>query len=434
MEWWVTLSAGLGILVLLFMTGAPIFLAFLVIILSGLTLTLGPASFGMFANSMVDTVGSSSLATVPLFVLMGEILFRSGAMEVVLTSVDRLIGRVKGRQYAVSLSLSTLFGMLSGSGIAVAAMLGRALLPVMEKRGYDRTLSVGTIMGGAMLAPIIPPSIVVILVGTLADVSIAKLLIAGILPGLLLASLFLAGALIRVRLNPSLAPADEAARWPSFTEALGAALRMMPFALTIFMVMGLILLGIATPSESAATGVVGAILTAAVYRRLTLRMLVQAMGQAVVISSMILLIMACSVMFSQLLAFTGATKALVSATADLGLPGWAMLTLMLAVPFVLFMFVDQLGLMLIVIPIYDPLLASLGFEPVWFWTLFLINMTLGAVTPPFGYIIFAVKGAAPHVPMAEIFRAAWMFVALSLLAMVLIGVFPGIATFLPGLL
>lgn len=433
MEWWVTLSGGLAILVVLFLTGAPIFLAFLILILGGILLTLGDAGFGMFANSLFQTASTSSLATVPLFVLLGEILFRSGSMDVVLDAVDKLVGRIRGRQYVLSISLSTVFGMLSGSGIAVAAMLGRSLLPVMEQRGYDRRLSTGTLLAGAMLAPIIPPSIIVIIVGTLADVSIASLLIAGIFPGLLMAALYLGATLVAVRLNPSLAPADEAANRQTVGDVVRAVASLMPFTIIIFMVMGLIILGIATPSESAATGVVGALLTAAYYRRLSWKMLYRSIAEAAVITSMIMIIMASSVMFSQLLAYTGATRALMETTTTLGLPPWAMLLLMLGLPFILYMFIDQLGLMLIIIPIYDPLLKVLGFDPVWFWMLFLINMTLGAITPPFGYIIFAIKGAAQHLTMSEIFSASWLFVGLTLVAMLLIAVFPGIATFLPSL-
>lgn len=177
----------------------------------------------------------------------------------------------------------------------------------------------------------------------------------------------------------------------------------------------------------------GALLTAAYYRKLSWKMIYRSIAEAAVIASMIMIIMASSVMFSQLLAFTGATRALMETTTTLGLPPWAMLILMLGLPFILYMFIDQLGLMLIVIPIYDPLLKILGFDPVWFWMLFLINMTLGAITPPFGYIIFAIKGAAQHLPMTEIFNASWLFVGLTLVAMVLIAIFPEIATFLPSL-
>ena len=182
MEWYTILSVGIALLVALFLTGAPIFLAFFIIIVSGVVFLLGDAAFGMVANSIYETGTTASLGTVPLFILLGEILFRSGCMEVLLDSIDKLVGRVRGRQYILSISLSTVLGALSGSAIAVGAMLGRSLLPIMRERGYDTKLSIGTILAGACLAPIIPPSILAIIVGTLADVSIASLLIAGVLP------------------------------------------------------------------------------------------------------------------------------------------------------------------------------------------------------------------------------------------------------------
>jgi tripartite ATP-independent transporter DctM subunit len=209
MEWYWTLTIGIVLLVALFMTGAPIFLAFLIIIVSGVVMLLGNSAFGMVVNSIYETGTTASLGTVPLFILLGEILFRSGCMEVLLNSIDKLVGRVRGRQYILSISLSTVLGALSGSAIAVGAMLGRSLLPIMRGRGYDTKLSIGTILAGACLAPIIPPSILAIIVGTLADVSIASLLIAGVIPGIFLAGLFIAACLIKVRLNPSLAPVED---------------------------------------------------------------------------------------------------------------------------------------------------------------------------------------------------------------------------------
>ena len=432
MEWWAILAAGLALLVALFLTTAPIFLAFLIIIVSGVLLTLGDAAFGMVVNSMYQTATTASLGTVPLFILLGEILFRSGTMEVLLDSIDRLVGRVRGRQYVLSISLSTILGALSGSGIAVAAMLGRSLLPMMRARGYDSQLSVGTILAGACLAPIIPPSILAIIVGTLADVSIAALLIAGILPGLLLAGLYMGACLVRVRMDPSLAPVetDVAAvdRWGKIV----AVARMLPFTIIIFMVMGLIMLGVATPSESAATGVLGALLTAAYYRRLSWRMLYEAVGEAALLAAIILLIFCSAVMFTQLLSFTGATRALTETVTSLDVSPWLMFFLMMLLPFILCMFIDQLGLMLVLIPIYLPIIKVFQFDPVWFWLIFLINLTLGAITPPFGYIMFALKGAAQDIPMREIFNASWLFVALTLAGMVLMAAFPGIVTFLPG--
>lgn len=433
MEWYTTLGIGLFILVLLFLTGAPIFLAFLIIIVSGVVLLLGDAAFGMVINSVYETATTASLGTIPLFILLGEILFRSGCMEVLLDSIDKLVGRMRGRQYVLSISLSTVLGALSGSAIAVGAMLGRSLLPVMRERGYDTQLSIGTILAGACLAPIIPPSILAIIVGTLADVSIASLLIAGVVPGIFLALLFVTACLIRVRLNPSLAPAEESGVQIDLKGKLKALLGLLPFTVIIFMVMGLIMLGVATPSESAATGVLGALMTAAYYKRLSFRMLFEAVGEAAVLASVIMLILVSAVMFTQLLAFTGATSALTEVVTSLDVNRWVMFFMLMLLPFILCMFIDQLGLMLVVIPIYLPILKVFEFDPVWFWLLFLLNITLGAITPPFGYVMFAVKGAAQDVAMGDIFRSSWMFVGLTLFGMLIMTIFPEIVTFLPRL-
>jgi tripartite ATP-independent transporter DctM subunit len=433
MEWYWTLTIGIVLLVALFMTGAPIFLAFLIIIVSGVVMLLGNSAFGMVVNSIYETGTTASLGTVPLFILLGEILFRSGCMEVLLNSIDKLVGRVRGRQYILSISLSTVLGALSGSAIAVGAMLGRSLLPIMRGRGYDTKLSIGTILAGACLAPIIPPSILAIIVGTLADVSIASLLIAGVIPGIFLAGLFIAACLIKVRLNPSLAPTEEEGEKIDLKGKLHAAAGLLPFTFIIFMVMGLIMLGVATPSESAATGVFGAIMTAAYYKRLSFRMLYESVGEAALLASVIMLILCSAVMFTQLLAFTGATAALTEVVTTLEVNRWVMFFMMMLLPFILCMFIDQLGLMLIVIPIYLPILEALQFDPVWFWLLFLLNITLGAITPPFGYVMFAVKAAAPDVSMGEIFNASWLFVGLTLFGMLVMAAFPDIVTFLPEL-
>ena len=320
--------------------------------------------------------------------------------------------------------------------MGVAAMMARSLFPGMLDRGYDAKLSTGAILAGASLAPIIPPSVLVIIIGTLANVSIAGLLIAGILPGLMLAIMFLIYTLARVRLNPALAAEDAATSTVDvpFREKAMALVRVAPFALIIFCVMGLILLGIATPSESAATGVLGAMATAAYYRKLNWKMFSESLGSAAFIASMILLIMASSKMFSQLLAFTGSTRELTEIVAGLGLSPYVMLFIMMLIPFIMCMFIDQIALMLVVIPIYQPLLKSLEFDPIWFWLLMLLNVTVGGMTPPFGYTIFAFKGATDRVSLQEIFSATWPFVLIFLLGMFVIAVFPPIATYLPKFL
>jgi len=435
MEWYTTLIAGIAILFALFLSGAPIYLAFLGAILIGVYFIIGPAGFPMFANSILDTASTTSLASIPLFILMGELLFRSGTMDVLFDSIDKLVGKVKGRQYVLVVVLSAVFGALSGVAMAVAAMLGRAIMPGMQSRGYDRGIAAGLIIGGASLAPIIPPSLLAIIVGSLADVSIAKLLIAGVIPGLLIGGIFLVYVFVRIAMNSNLAPANvtgERAEVTSF-EKLMAIVKTLPFLIVMFSVMGFIMLGIATPSESAATGVVGSLITAAIYRKLSLEMIWKSLMAAITVSAMILVIMAMSKMFTQLLAFTGATSELVNLVANLGYSPVVMLIIMLAVPFVLCMFIDTIAVILLTIPIYQPVVTALDFDPVWFWLLFLVNITLGAITPPFGYTLFAFKAVVPEMSISDVYRATWPFVALFILGIALIIVFPGIATWLPNL-
>ena len=436
MVWWGTLSGGLAVLLAAFMTGAPIFIAFLVINIAGVLLVLGQPGFGMVANSIFETTNIAALSAIPLFILMGELLFRSGSIDILFDSVDKLVGKVRGRQYVLCIVLSTIFGALSGAAMGVAAMMARTLYPGMIERKYDSRLSTGAILAGASLAPIIPPSVLVIIIGTLADVSIAGLLIAGIVPGLLLSGMFLIYIFARVRANPELAPygdSDTAPEVPLW-EMVVAVLRVLPFAIIIFCVMGFILLGVATPSESAATGVLGALLTAIYYRKLSWKMVSESVSSAAFITSMILVIMASSKMFSQLLAFTGSTRELTSLIVTLDFEPYVMLFIMMLIPFILCMFIDQIALMLVVIPIYQPLLGTLGFDPIWFWLIMLLNVTVGGITPPFGYTMFAFKGSAPQVPLKDIFNATWPFVGIFLVGMIVIAAFPPLATWLPGLL
>ena len=199
------------------------------------------------------------------------------------------------------------------------------------------------------------------------------------------------------------------------------------------MVMGLIMFGVATPTEAAATGVFGALIVSLIYGRFSARMIWESLIAAVTVSGLLLVIMCCAVMFSQLLTFTGATRAIAELVAQANLAPTAMLFLMMALPFVLFMFLDQLALMLVLIPIYNPLLKLYAFDPIWFWTLFLIVATVGGLTPPFGYVLFALKSAAPTLPITEIYRASWPFVWLIVLGMVILVIFPGMVTVLPNL-
>lgn len=415
MEWWMTLMLTGGLLLGLFFAGVPIFLAFLLINVGGVLAFLGPNAFGMVVNSVFDTTTTATLTAIPLFVLMGEILFRSGSTGVLFDAVDSLIGKVRGRQYILAMSLATVFGALSGSNMAVAAMMGRTVYPAMKDRGYDSKLSIGVILAGASLAPIIPPSVLAIIIATLANVSVAGLLVAGILPGLMISILCLGYALGRCLLNPALAPSahlEEGTNAPARPSAARQLLKCTPFLIIIASVMGFILTGVATPSESAATGVIGSLITASIFRRLNWALIWESLGQAAYIASMILLIMATSTMFSQLLAFSGATSNLASMVLRSDLPPSMVLLIMMIIVFVFCMFIDQVALMLVVIPIYLPVVEALQFDPMWFWLMMLLNVVIGGITPPFGYAMFAFKGVAPEVDMRVIFQASLPIVVL----------------------
>ncbi|MCA0849448.1 MULTISPECIES: TRAP transporter large permease [Salipiger] len=428
-------ATGVGLLLGFMAVGLPVFAAFLLVNLLAVAVIMGPMGYGMFVNSLYETTTTQSLVTIPLFILMGEILFRSNSVEVLLRSIDTLVGRVKGRQYVLSILLATVFSTLSGAAMGVAAMLGRSLLPGMVARGYDARLSAGTILAGASLAPLIPPSVLVIIIGTLAGVSIAGLLIAGIIPGLMFAAIFLGYCFIRVWLNPSLAPdePDDGTR-ATLADKGWALLRVVPFSIIILMVMGLILVGIATPTEAGAMGVIGSLIIAAIYRNLSFKMIGDSLVSSAKVAAMILFIMASSKLFSQLLAFTGGASAMTEWVVGLEQSRWVMLILLMLLPFVLCMFIDQIALMLIVIPIYLPIIEELQFDPIWFWLLFLVNITVGGMTPPFGYTLFALKSAWEDASLGKVFSSAWPFVLLYLLGMIVLALVPGLSTLLPSML
>lgn len=434
MDWYIVLPSALFVLLGLLFCGLPIFVAFFVLNLAGLLIFIGPRGFGLLINSVYETGTSTLLTAIPLFIVMSEILFRSGSVDVLFNSMNKLIGRIHGRLYYFVIALSTIFGALSGSGIAVTAMLSKSAIPVMERLGYDRRFSIAMVLGGACLAPIIPPSTLAVIIGSIADVSISKLLIAGIVPGLVLAMIFAVYVAITMKFKPHLAPRDTDEGITTWRIRIVSLANCLPFSIVIFGVMGVILLGIATASESAATGVVASLLTAAYYRKLSMSLIIESIKSAVITTAIIMAIMVSSKLFTQLLSFAGATSGLVAAVASLPIGGMEFVWVTMAVTFVMCMFMDQIAFMLLAIPMLQPLLKTFGLNPVWFWELFLINLSLGSLTPPFGYDLFTLKALMPHFEMKLIFGAAWKIVWIIVLGMLLFALVPSLVTFLPSLM
>lgn len=424
--------SGLGILLGTFLLGLPIFVAFLAFNVGGAYYLMGEAGLTLFPASILNTVTTSELIVVPLFILLGEVLFRSGTIEIMFDSIDKLIGRLPGREYVVVVAVSVLLGALSGSAIAVAALLGRTLMPAAMSRGCDKSLMSGMVLGGACLAPIIPPSILVVIIGMLSGASISTLLAAGVVPGIVAGIMFFIYIQIAV-FRKGLPGALDRDERSSFAEKLVAILRLMPFGIVVFMVLGLILLGIATPTESAAAGVFGALIVAAVYRKLTLRLIIESLEGAVLLSSMLMIIMASSTIFTQLLAFSGVTQQAVALVGSLDISDLAFFALMMLVPFVLCMFLDQIALLLILVPIYLPIIAARGFDPTVFWTALLLNLSIGAITPPFGYALFALRAAlGDRLSLGAIYRSSWPVVMILVMLIFLTYFFPPMVTWLPS--
>lgn len=432
MTWWVVLLIAFGSLMIFFCLGMPVAIAFFALDIIGLLVLFGPSGLSIISNSIYESLAVFTLSPIPMFILLGEILFQSGTIRIVFDGIDKVIGGLRARLLIVVIVVSTILGALSGSGMAVAAMLGAAVLPEMNERGYGNRLSIGSILGGATLIPLVPPSIVAVLIGSLANVSISKLLISGILPGILNASLFLAYIIVAVKIKPSLAPIY--GKPTSWNEKFFAICKLLPFSLILFLVMGLMMMGIATPAESAATGVIGAIFISACYRRLGFQMMKKALLETLRVSAMIFLIVASAKAFSQILAISGSTNSLVEIVLQIELHPIAVLIIMQLIPFFLGFFLDQFSIMLICIPVYLPVVDSMQFDAIWFWCLFLINMTVGAITPPFGFALYTLKAAAPDTPLHDIYWAAFPFVGIIMIGVVLMVFFPQICTWLPNLL
>ncbi|MCX7962749.1 MAG: TRAP transporter large permease [Burkholderiales bacterium] len=436
MVWWAAALVLFGALAALMAAALPAAFAFFGINILGAWLWLGgDAGLVQLVRNGVASIATFSLTPIPFFVLMGEVLFHTGVAMKAIDAIDRLIWRVPGRLAVVAVVAGTVFSAISGSTIATTALLGSLLLPEMLRRGYHPGMAMGPIMAIGGVDMLIPPSALTVLLGSLAGISITQLLIAGIVPGLLLAAMFVGYIVLRATLDPSLAPAFEHERLPAWQRWKPFFVYVAPLVAIFVVVVAAMSAGWATPTESAAIGAVATVAIAGLYRALTWSSLAKALMGTAAISAAILFIIVGATTFSQILAFSGATNGLVGLIRDSGLAPGAVLAAMLAVLLALGCFVDQVSMMLICLPFFMPLAAAYGFDPVWFGVLFLICMQLGLLTPPFGMLIFTMKSVAPPgIRMNQIYRAVTPYVIMGIVALALVAAFPPLATGLPKLL
>jgi len=435
-DWWLPFIYIFGGLVILLGAGIPVGFAFLMINLLGTYFFMGgEAGLLTITLYVYDSLASFTLLPVPLFILMGEFLFNADISRDALDVFDQWMGRIPGRLGLVAVAGGVLFAFLSGSAIASAAALGTLLVPEMTRRGYSKLMSIGPILGSGQLAVIIPPSLLIVVLGSLADISVAKLLVAGVIPGILLATIFALYITTRCWLNSSLAPSFE--RKPlSLPRKLMMSVRyLLPLGAVVFLVLGVIFLGIATPSEAAGLGAMGSMVLAAGYGKLSWNTMKKSLSGTARTSGTILIILAGSTTFSQVLAFTGASRGLVEAVKGLHLSPLSILIGMIVVWIILGCIMDQVSIMMISIPIFMPMARTLGFEPLWFGIVALITIEMGVKTPPFGLLLFVMKGISPPgTTMKEIIQAATPFIIMDLTCIGLLIVFPIITQWLPRLM
>ena len=423
-----------GSTVLLFL-GLPVAFTFLVINIIGAAIWLGgEPGLVQLARNSVQSVTSFSLTPIPLFVLMGEVLFHTGLAVKVIDGIERMISQVPGRLAVVAVVAGTVFSAISGSTIATTAMLGSLMVPVMLARGYHPTMATGPIMAIGAVDMLIPPSALTVLLGSLSGISISKLLIGGVLPGLILSVMFVVYIVVRVKLDPKLAPPSALAEHSGWEKLRPFLQYVVPLVSIFVIVVASMSAGWATPTESAAIGALATVLLAAAYRALSVSNMVKALRGTVGISGMILFIIVGATTFSQILSFSGASNGLVSLITGQGLPPMAVIAGMMLILILLGIFVDQVSMMLITLPIFMPVVHAFGVDLVWFGVMFLICMQLGLLLPPHGLLLMTMKGVSPpQVRMIHIFQAVVPYVAMSIFMLALVFMVPAVALWLPGL-
>ncbi len=436
MEWWSTLIFLLGGLIFFLTLGLPIAFAFLLINVIGAYLFMGGLDgVNLAVQQIFTSLVSFSLAPIPLFVFMGELMLHSGMAKRTLDVFDKLIGRLPGRLSLIVVTGGALFSTLSGSTIANTAMLGQIMVPEMQARGYKNPMILGPIVGVGGLAMLIPPSALAVVYASLAQISVGKVLIAGAVPGFILAVLYALYIFGRSHFNPSLAPAYDVAHHTLSEKCMEFAKYVLPLGFVFFLVLGFIFLGVATPTEAASTGVIGAMILALCYRRLNLSILKTSLKGTLQVSVMAFMIIAASKTFSSILAFSGSTLGLVSLINDLDMSRMVVLIGMMLILLILGTFMEQVSMMMITIPIYMPVIEGLGYDPIWFAILMLLNLEMAMSTPPFGILLFVMKGSAPPgTKLGEICLAAVPFLVCDLIVMVLLIAFPAIVLFLPNVM
>jgi tripartite ATP-independent transporter DctM subunit len=415
--------------------GFPIFIAFAVVNIIGIYFFWGGADgLVQLSHSIFSSISNFVLLPVPVFILMGELIARSGVFKFTIETLDKWIGVVRGRLALLGVASATIFAALSGSAQGTTAMLGSVLLPEMYQRGYKRYFAVGSCFAGS-LAMIIPPSAFAVILGALAEVSIGKLLMGGLIPGLVLALCYVGYILITAKLDPDVSHDYSATKYTWSDKIWSFVKYVLPFGSIMFLVTWLIFFGVCTPTESAVLGVAGSMILIAFYRRLSWGVIKQSFVNTLRITIMMFMILTGATAFGQLLAYTGASQGLCEFVVGLNLSPLFTVIMMMALILILGCFMEQVSILMVTLPVFMPIVRSLEINSLWFVILILLSMGVAMKSPPFGLTLFVMQGVAPKgTTIKDIYKGALAFCVIDMIGLLIVFFFPALALFLPSLM
>jgi len=432
MEWWLLGVILFSCLLILLASGIPVAFGLGFLALVAMYMLWGFDGLIILATTSYSTNAHFMLIAVPLFIFMGECIAVSGMGKDAFEMIDTWLGFLPGGIAVTSVGTCTIFGAVTGFSPATCAALGPVTIPEMLKRGYDKGFAVGAIAAGAGLAIVIPPSTLMVIYGFLAEVSIGKLFLGGVIPGVLLSAIMMLSIVVRSSLNPRLAPYRRKSTW---TERIRKSIYIAPFAILIILVLGTIWGGIATPTEGAALGAAGGLVLLWMYRRLTWATFRKIIMATVHVNCMVMFILIGATLFTSVLAYTGFTEHLASWVTSLPISKWFVFAFMMLSIFFMGCVMDPGSILFITIPIFLPITETLGFDPLWFGIVMLLNLEIATITPPVGLNLYVLKGVTPpEVTLNDIIKGSapyWLIDAVGLLIIVL---FPSLATWLPNLM
>ncbi|MEE8265819.1 MAG: TRAP transporter large permease [Acidiferrobacterales bacterium] len=436
MEWYWALAILIGMVMFFMAMGVPVALTFITANVIGVLIFMGDvAGWTQIVDNSTDLITRFTLGPVPMFIMMGALFFHTGLAIRVFDGLDVLFGRLPGRLCYLTVAGGTMFSTLTGSSMANTAMLGSLMVPEMQRRGYNQRMSMGPILGTGGLAMIIPPSALGVLLASVANIDVGRLLVAGFLPGIVLAGLYAALIYLQLRIRPDSAPAY-AVEMPSMMGRVKlVCTNILPMSLVVFMVIGFIILGWATPTEAAAFGVLGVVILAIIFRVMTFTALRNAVEATVKVAAMVFFIIMSSTVFSQLLAFSGGSAGLLEWATGFEISKYWVLLLMFFILIALGMFMDAVSMMLITVPIFFPLAQQLGFDLIWFGLFVLMTFEMAGTTPPFGLLLYVMLGVAPKgTTLFQVASAAFPFLICDAILIVILIFWPGLALWLPSLM